>query len=276
MANGTFNAAVNWPCLMYHATPGDADPLRDDYYAVSARALDAQFVVMASHGLTGTTLEAVAHVGVSSALVSVTFDDAHITNYQVGLPVLSKHGATATVFVVTGWVGSTGYCSWRELREMQAAGWSIQSHTETHPFLSTLGRVDVRRELLASRMEIEQRLGSAVTTIALPNGDAPSGSLRRWLDETGYRWAVTSKWGPNGSRQLTRGIFNRYTVRKHTTLDRFESMVLARLSSWSSEGLRLSTLSSLRGLLGPERYRSLRRVVLGAPERLKRPYISRQ
>src|SRR5205085_11200244 len=143
---------------------------------------------------------------------------------------------TATFFVTTGWVGTRGYATWSQLREMSDAGMSIQSHTLSHPFLSELTRADATRELSASKHEIEQRMGAACTTLALPGGDAPRGWRAGDYLELGFRCVATSRWGPNVSVQRDMLEVSRYTVRRETPTDLLRRQMLATEPSWSGEG----------------------------------------
>ena len=248
-----------WACLMYHDTPALDST---DYFSVTGVALKEQLDLCARLSLRARSLESIlqdAEAGAGNEQsVAITFDDAYRSNYEVALPVLSAQGATATVFVVTSWVGTSRYCTWTELAALRDAGWSIQSHTHTHPFLSQLNEDQVRTELTTSRNELEQHLGSPVLTLALPNGDFPQARFRRLLRESGYRWIATSRWGPNGAGQVSAREIRRYTVRRSTTIDRFAQLASASSGAYSREGLRLSLLNRVRQALGPTLYRSLR------------------
>lgn len=252
---------VRWPCLMYHGTPDDASGATVGYFDVGATQLRDQAELLAREGLLGRPVESLI-AQPSPRSVAITFDDALESNIEVALPILAAVGATATVFVVTSWVGTARYCSWSQLRTLADAGWSVQSHTVSHPFLSTLTRDGARHELRASRLEIEDHLGRPVSTISLPNGDAPAESLEAVLDETGYRWAVSSRWSWNVDGGARARVFNRYTVRRATTLDQFGRLVRATVSPYSAEGLRLQLLARVRGAVGVERYRSIRRMLV--------------
>lgn len=61
--------------------------------------------------------------------------------------------------------------SWDELRELQAAGWEIGSHTCSHPHLTTLADGDLRYELVTARKVCEHELGEECLSIAYPYGD---------------------------------------------------------------------------------------------------------
>jgi peptidoglycan/xylan/chitin deacetylase (PgdA/CDA1 family) len=250
----------HWAALMYHATPARHEDA--DYFAVPAPALARQLTWLRERAIAGRSLEAVLDAGAESHGVAITFDDAHRSNYDVAFPLFAEAGMSATIFVVPAWVGRTGYCTWSQLRELQAGGWSIQSHTQTHPFLSTLDAAAVTRELVDSRREIEDNIGAPVVTLALPNGDWPRRRFRHLLHDSGYRHIATSRWHANGDAERRRGVFGRYTVRRGTMPEAFESMVRQLPGTLSRESLRLSTLSLVRSALGVRRYGALRRYLV--------------
>lgn len=248
--------SANWACLMYHEVPAAGEGA--GYFAVPRAEFAAQLDRMRSAGLGGRSLEAVLG-GDTRATVAITFDDGHATHARDAAPELAARGMTATFFVVSDWVGRAGYATWAELREMADAGMSIQSHTRSHPFLSELPRTGALEELRASRIEIEDRIGRPVTTIALPNGDFPRADD---FDSAGYRWVATSRWGANrGTGHAVRQV-RRYTVRRSTSLDVVERLARGQASALSPEGVRLELLGRIRAAVGPTRYARWRRAVL--------------
>jgi peptidoglycan/xylan/chitin deacetylase (PgdA/CDA1 family) len=251
-----------WCCLMYHATPR-AEPV--DYFGVGGSAFRRQLMHLTASGLHGDSLERCV-TGPDAKRVALTFDDAYADNHEVAAPALTEAGMAATVFVVSDWVGRPGYCSWSQLRELHACGWSVQSHTASHPFLSTLAPDALRRELDSSRREIEDRVGAPVTTLALPNGDWPRARWRALVAESGYTLVATSRWrGNTPALPMIDGVrvVNRHTIRRDTTLDRFAFIVAQRPGLVSAEGLRLEVLATARRMLGVERYSRWRHRALG-------------
>lgn len=165
-------------CLMYHEVPEQA--IDAGYFAVPRTSFAEHLDALARCALAGRTMEAwleTATLGVSDAPgLAITFDDGHFSHYQAAFPELLARGMAATFFVITDRVGTVGYASWAQLREMADAGMSIQSHTASHPFLSELHPTAAAAELRRSRDAIEQTLGRPVTSLALPGGD----SVRGW------------------------------------------------------------------------------------------------
>ncbi len=252
----------SWCCLMYHATPR-TEPV--DYFGVGGAVLRSQLAHLVECGLCGDTLEKCV-VSPDPRRIAITFDDAHADNREVAALALAEAGMAATVFVVSDWVGRPGYCSWSQLRELHELGWSVQSHTASHPFLSTLAPDALRRELYTPRREIEDRVGAAVTTLALPNGDWPRPRWRALIAEAGYTLVATSRWRGNPAALPKLDgvrVVNRHTIRRDTTPERFAHIVAQCPGLLSSEGLRLEVLATARRVLGVERYGRWRNRALG-------------
>jgi peptidoglycan/xylan/chitin deacetylase (PgdA/CDA1 family) len=249
---------------MYHEIPARPGDEGDGYFAVRADRFTEQMTLLRDSGRRAASLESLIENPDPNA-VALTFDDGHLSNYTTAFPVLTRLGFTATFFVTTSWVGQANRASWEQLREMAAAGMSIQSHTDTHPFLSQMDEAGVRQELAGSRDKIEQALGRPATALALPGGDAPPRALRGLIGTIGYRLVATSEWGPNPAelpRQDGVPAVRRYTVRRETPTDRFEQLCRAASSAGSPEALRLRALSGVRDLLGADRYSKWRRAAL--------------
>lgn len=155
--------------------------------------------------------------------VLVTFDDACASVYHEALPILSQFGFTATLFVITDYIGRNsgwdyplsargGHCDWEQLQTLATHGWEIGSHTRSHRSLRHLSPAHVRSELCDSRRLLEDRLGRPVRVVAFPFGQYDQGVLDcAW--EAGYHAACTLS-GPhiaNAHRSLRllarRGVY---------------------------------------------------------------------
>jgi len=102
---------------------------------------------------------------------AVTFDDGHISNYDLAAPVLLARGLSAHFFITVGWTGTkAGYMGWDELRALHGAGHTIGAHGWTHTLLTHCGDTELQKELSGAKRELEDRLGAAVTTMSLPGG----------------------------------------------------------------------------------------------------------
>ena len=123
--------------------------------------------------------------------VALTFDDGYRDNYATVFPLLQRYGIPATIFVTTNFIGTPGYCSAEELREMHVSGLiNIESHTLTHSKLANLSRADVARELRESRRVLESILGATSMIFSYPYGDFSKETVSV-VREVGFMGAVT-------------------------------------------------------------------------------------
>src|ERR1051326_5537036 len=89
----------------------------------------------------------------------ITFDDGEQSQYRNGLPLLNEQGIRAIYFVNPGLMGTEAkFLSWAQLKELQAAGHSIQSQGYSHKFLTTCSSEELALEIGGSRKMLEDRL----------------------------------------------------------------------------------------------------------------------
>jgi len=101
----------------------------------------------------------------------VTFDDGHISNYEFAAPILQSRGMTACFFITAGWTGNKkDYMGWQELRSLHGAGHSIGAHGWTHKLMTHCSENELQSELSKSRLTLEDKLGTSITTMSLPGG----------------------------------------------------------------------------------------------------------
>jgi len=88
--------------------------------------------------------------------------------------------------------------SWDEVRELDAEGIEIGSHTVSHPILTQIDNQQLRYELHESKLHLEARLHRNVDLFCYPNGDCNE-EIAREVKRAGYRCAVTTNYGLNYS-----------------------------------------------------------------------------
>ena len=145
-----------------------------------------------------------------SRYVVLTFDDGYRDFMLNAWPVLKEINYTATVFLPTDFIGETRKVfnnreclTWQDVRELHKQGISFGSHTASHPKLHGLRWGDVQRELLKSRLQIEDELQSPATCFAYPYAfpQEDRAFVLRFAKEVvdqGYRTAVTTVVGRAG------------------------------------------------------------------------------
>jgi len=101
--------------------------------------------------------------------VAVTFDDGSETDLLVAAPILRRAGFNATFFITCGRLGTPGYLSHAQLKEL-SQGFEIGCHSMTHPYLTDLDDNGLRREISDAKLQLEQIIGKPVEHFSCPGG----------------------------------------------------------------------------------------------------------
>ena len=151
----------------------------------------------------------------------LTFDDGFLSVLERALPILSERALPAVMFVPTASIGrrrrvneETGeplepICGWKELREVEAGGISVESHGTRHIRFSELEPREIANELHVSNRLLESGLGKNVQAFAFPYGDGGNSSehVSRALNASGYTAAFLYGGGP-----ITPGVDDPYRL----------------------------------------------------------------
>jgi len=215
---------VKVPILMYHqvghpveGVPACADCVLPHRFERQIRAIrEAGYEIIPLSSL----VRALRGDGLSLPRrpVVLTFDDGFRGQFVNAFPVLRRHHATATVFVVPGYVGRYSYyrhlglddraardttpplawlpLSWDEIEEMHRHGLEIGSHSMSHRSLGVLTLPEAEFEARRSKDLLEERLGGRIDQFAYPFGSRTYGDFDRDLEEMlrrlGYQGACTT------------------------------------------------------------------------------------
>ena len=169
---------VRVPILMYHhIAPLPNFPTRGLY--VSPETFEKQMAYLSAKNYKTLSPGEFYNLLVSGKnpiqkSILLTFDDGSPDNYTAAFPMLKKYRLKGTFFVSSSKLGITP----GQLREMSAAGMSIESHTENHIDLQKEANYYVlTQEILGSKNNIESITGIGVTSIAYPGCVTSSQSI---------------------------------------------------------------------------------------------------
>lgn len=88
--------------------------------------------------------------------------------------------------------------TFEELAELAADGHEIGSHSMTHCLMPECDDYALIYEVNESRRVLQARIGRSIESFCYPNGDSDARTADA-VAKAGYRRAVTTKWGHNGS-----------------------------------------------------------------------------
>lgn len=196
--------------LMYHSVePYDIDPYQ---VTVRPQRFDRQLRWLRRRGMRGVSMTELLQArrdGCDSGLVGLTFDDGYSDFVSEVLPALSRHGFTATVFVVAGALG--GHNSWdepgphktlmtaAEVKQVADAGVEIGSHSLHHVRLPETTETELADEVAHSRAILREITGHDVAGFCYPYGGAGEREVRA-VRAAGYDYACAVQSSPVDSR----------------------------------------------------------------------------
>ena len=201
---------------------------------VPTTVFEEQMGLLGMLGYTPVSLNAVSDHFLRGAplpprAVLLTFDDGYRDNLENALPILRRFGYPAVLFVPIGFLDGerplpheeslrllgirNPTVDWDQLAELEAGGVRIESHGIGHRPLSELDPAEATREIVLSKLRLEERLGREVEAFAFVKGSLADyrpehASL---VQQAGYRLAFTSVSGSNGPR-TDRFRLRRYNV----------------------------------------------------------------
>jgi peptidoglycan/xylan/chitin deacetylase (PgdA/CDA1 family) len=196
------------PILCYHRIAHTPSKM-----AVTPGNFDAQLQWLADNGWRVVRLsDYAAFMAGRKALpprsVVITFDDGYASVHRHAFGTLKKHGAPATLFLYTDFLGASDALSWAQLEEMWQSGLvDIQAHSKGHRRLTERAegqteaayRQQLDVELKHPRTVLERRLAAAglkVRHFAYPYGDANETVLEA-TRRAGYQLGLTVVPGAN-------------------------------------------------------------------------------
>jgi peptidoglycan/xylan/chitin deacetylase (PgdA/CDA1 family) len=197
-----------------------------------------------------------AKSGGQQSSVQITFDDGEQSQLHNALPLLAAHGISARYFITPGLIGTAAkFLGWDELKILQNAGHSIQSHGWSHKFLTFCSDSELSHELRAPKQLLEEKMGTAVEEISVPGGRwnwrvidacAAAGYKRVYVSDP---WIAIVRSGVD--------VIGRFMVRRTTTSAELQKMVERNRSALRKLKMRAQIRQSLVSLVGDDLYHRL-------------------
>lgn len=209
--------------LMYHRLSDEIFDPEEARYTISPAAFREQMASLAADGRPVLSVDALLERDFADGAVVLTFDDGCASDASTALPVLESHGFPAAFFVSPAKVGRSGFLSWDDLETLRDSGMHIGSHGLDHRLFDDMEAKELERQLSESKRWLEDRLGSRVTTIALPGGSggrrAPAVARR-----LGYR-SVLGSFPALARPAHASTLLPRFAVRRTDSVARVRALI---------------------------------------------------
>jgi peptidoglycan/xylan/chitin deacetylase (PgdA/CDA1 family) len=199
------------PILVYHALgnppPGDAYP---GLY-VPFDEFRAEMQWLHDQGYQAVTLDEVMnawyHGGTLPAKpIVITFDNGYPQQATFGAAVLSQYGWPAVLNEITA-----NHLTDARIRSLLAIGWEVDSHSVTHPDLTTLPPAELRYQLVASRQFLQKTFGIPVNSFCYPSNRYDAAVIAA-VRAAGYTNALTEN--PGYATRSDPYLLNRFEIER--------------------------------------------------------------
>jgi peptidoglycan/xylan/chitin deacetylase (PgdA/CDA1 family) len=193
--------------------------------------------------------------------VCITFDDGCDTDLIAAAPILREFGLHATFYLTAGFVGTPGFLSAEQVRELDAQGFEIGCHSMTHPYLSDIWEPELKREIVDAKQKIEQILGHALDHFSCPGGRYDQRTLAM-ARQAGFKTVANSEFHAN-SPNTSHYDLGRVAMLRDRPIDDFDAVCHGR-GLWKKRFYHQSRRTAQR-ILGNRLYDRVREAVLGTP-----------
>lgn len=219
---GFIPAGYRVPIMMYHAVSDDVWGLEGLF--VSPAELENQLIYLSENGYTPIFFSDLDKLSSIEKPVILSFDDGYSDNYTELFPLLKKYNCKATVFVIASAIGTGHMMSAEQIKEMADSGLvEIQSHTMTHPDLSTLDAVQLEYEYSASQLALLRITGRLPYVLCYPSGE--SSPAARQLCSSFYKFGILKDGGCFVTGEDDFFLVPRCRVSRGTPLASFAAML---------------------------------------------------
>jgi peptidoglycan/xylan/chitin deacetylase (PgdA/CDA1 family) len=189
------------PILLYHYIRINPNPRDRVGFSLSTppAMFAAQMQYLADHGFHVMSLhDAVVAIKMHRALparpVVLTFDDGYADFFTTAIPVMRRHGFTATDFVISGWMGRASFMTPSQVVAADQMGFTIGAHTVDHVALAWLSPARATWEIRTSKVMLETLLGHPVLDFAYPYGSFNPFDVSD-AQKVGFECAVSTLYG---------------------------------------------------------------------------------
>lgn len=169
---------IKIPILLYHEVQPEVKKRKDYHLKVSNTRFEEQVKGLLDYGYRFITYEELdaynkGELALPEKVVLISFDDGHKGNYENAYGIATKYKVPISIFIVESFVGTKGYFTWEQAREMDKSGYvHIYLHGKDHIPYNEEEPEKAVKDIEQAFRHLEQELGhSQLKVFAFPYGD---------------------------------------------------------------------------------------------------------
>ncbi len=238
-----------------HEVSGFPDPAARRYKLDRAdfvRHLDA---IEAATSRAPIAVHAIESEPTSPCPVTIGFDDGGVSALTIIAPEFEQRGWPAHFFITTDYIGTPGFLTEDQIRELHSRGHVIGSHSCSHPNpMAGCSSEQLADEWSRSIARLSEIVGEQVTVGSIPGG-AYSKEVARQAAAAGITWLFTSEptrrpWQVNGCTLL-----GRFGIEMEDSPEKAAAFASGQFSTRAKEWAVWNTKKTIKRLAGPLFYK---------------------
>lgn len=162
---------INIPIFIYHDIVKSEEEVEHDYMQTTQKVFEEQISGLLKKGYKVIDYDDLIAYNkgekkLPKRVCLIDFDDGYIGNYTVAADIIKKYNIPVTIFVVDNLVGTEGYMTWSQIRELKQTGLiDINSHGKEHARFNELDSDKAVKDVKYAHSKIEEELGEKVTKV---------------------------------------------------------------------------------------------------------------
>jgi peptidoglycan/xylan/chitin deacetylase (PgdA/CDA1 family) len=191
----------------------------------------------------------------------ITFDDGGVSALRAA-DALERRGFLGHFFVTTNYIGTRGFVTERDIRELSQRGHMVGSHSCSHPLrMGHCGWAQLLDEWSRSRSTLSDILGEDVRVASVPGGDfAPQ------VAEAAAKAGITRLFTSEPTRESRHAfgvtLSGRFTIQRWATAKTAAALAAGAWLPCARQAMMWNAKKATKRL-GGERYLQLRKLLLG-------------
>ncbi len=191
----------------------------------------------------------------------ITFDDGGRSAFTQTADALERRGWRGHFFIATDFIDTPTFLSGAEIKELDARGHIVGSHSASHPLrMASLSPDELRREWLRSVEKLSDILGHRVSTASVPGGHF-SRAVAEAASRAGIKTLFTSEPTTRVYQIDDTTVFGRYTIQRKMPTETVAAIARGDLNPRLRQFLFWNSKKILKKI-GGENYLKIRKRLL--------------